>query len=79
MKVRGQKSKAKIKAILVRWKRTKTVGKEFYFSEIYKQWWCKKRHPIKKTLTVSQTTASNEVTEQQTYNIMPFLKLVSAK
>lgn len=49
-KVRGQKSEAKIKAILVRWKRTKPVGKEFYFSEIYKQWWCKKRHPIKKNV-----------------------------
>jgi len=33
VKVRGQKAKKKGKAVLVRWKRTKPVGKEFYFSD----------------------------------------------
>lgn len=48
--------------------------------KIYKQWWCKKkRHPIKKVDIISQTRASNEVTEQQAYNEILFVELVLAK
>lgn len=48
--------------------------------KIYKQWRCKKKgHPIKKVDIISQTIASNEVTEQHIYSEILFVKLVLAK
>lgn len=38
----------------------------------------KKEHPIKK-VDISETIASKEVTEQQAYNEILFIKLVSVK